>query len=525
MKSRIKRAIKILYDIFPVMNRPLALCAAVCALAVVFLFYHRENSLSLLILFVIVAAVICRFYKSKKLIVVSLIFLAICASTVNELYTIGDLESLDGQTVNADLIAVEDSNFNGAGNYLTVYCYNSDTIPKNTKLQIYYYFSKEIKCGEKFNADFKISKLNDGPFKLSHIGDSIYVDCRLLSINSNYKESAFFTAIGEIRQYFNYTLKKRFSGDISPTLLALNCGNRDYLSDEFYDKVRVCGVSHVMVVSGLHLSIILGLFFRFIERFIYSRSLKAGLSLAAIFFLCALFGFTQSIIRAGCMFVFSAFSPLFMRKNDMLNSLGAAILIMIYFNPFCVFSVAFLLSVSSTVAVVWLSPFYIELFITKLNIKTRIGKAITEILIISIMALIFTAPVSMWVFGKTSLVAPFAFLLITFPVTVALIFNSAGLVLAALGGISFLSVPFFIISGLCAKYINFIINNLGLLDMFYVDLGIPGFVGAIFLIFALISTMYFYKFYQKLKKRQYILEVKRYAGNLRKPTEKPVESR
>ncbi|MBR4762000.1 MAG: ComEC/Rec2 family competence protein, partial [Clostridia bacterium] len=256
--------------------------------------------------------------------------------------------------------------------------------------------------------------------------------------------------------------------------------------------------------------------FRIFEKFFYNRFLKAAVSVAAIVFLCAVFGFTQSIIRAGAMFLFSAVAPLFMRKNDSLNSLGIAALLMMYFSPFCIFSVSFQLSVLATLAVVWVAPFYSALITEKLLIKSKIGKGIAEVMIISICAMIFSAPITIGVFGKVSLVSPFAFLLVTFPVTVALVTNSIGLLLSAFNAISFLSVPFFIVAGICTKYIKFIIENLGLLDLLYRDVDIIGFFTVLFIIFALIATMYLYKFYQKLLRRQYVAEVKAHADYERK---------
>lgn len=514
--NTIKRVITTAYDIFPIFNRPMTVCAAFSCGAVYYMYRHGNISVSILLLFLIIAVVFCAISRNKKIIVISVLFLAVCASAVNELMLIGDLETLDGRTLTADFVAVEDADIGEKVTRVTAYCTGSDEIPENTKFTLHYFFGKDIKCGDRFNATVKLTKLADDKYKTNSLGNSVYMNCQVKTFNTEYEKQPFFAALGGVRNYIKETVENNFSSEDSALLIALNTGDRSFLSDDFYGKVLNCGVSHIMVVSGLHISIIIGSVFMLLEKFFYNRYLKAVLSLLLIFLISALCGFTLSVLRAGCMFVFSAVSPVFLRRNDSFNSLGSAVVLLVFINPLCVLSVAFWLSVLSTAAVVWLAPFYCDIITEKLKLQNKIAVSIVSVVTVSVTAMIFTAPISFTVFGYVSLFSPFAFLLLTYPVTYALILNSVGLLLSAVRGLSFLSEPAFFSAGIFAKYIRFVINNLGQIGSACVDADVGVFTVFVFLIFALISGMYLYKYYKKLLKRKMVGEVYASAGNNRK---------
>ena len=512
MTSR-RSIFKTLYDIFPILNRPLALCAAISSLAVYFMYRNAAVSLSLLALFSILSVLICVLTKNRKIIIISILFLAVCASTVNEFARINDLKALDGDYINADFVAIEDSKESGIARRVTAYCRNSSEIPENTKFELYYFFKTDIKCGNCFNALVRLTELEDNEYKADKVGRSVYMNCKIQKINEMYKNEPFFTLIGKARTYIKQTINNNFSADDASLLIALNTGDRSELDDGFYENVRTCGVSHILVVSGLHISIILGAFFFLVEKFFYNKYLKALISIFIIFMLCAVCGFTLSVLRAGCMFLFSAVSPIFMRKNDSFNSLGSAVVLLIFISPLSILSVGFWLSVSATVAVVWIAPFYGKLIIDSLKVKSKVLSALISVFTVSLAAMILTAPISLAVFGYVSLLSPITFLLLTYPVTFALAFNCAGLLFSLAGNLSFISLPFFFVSGLCAKYIRFVIEYLGTMKFLCIKSGVFSFIFFIVLAVVLIVAMYQYKFYKKLLRQNFIKGVQANANS------------
>ena len=154
--------------------------------------------------------------------------------------------------------------------------------------------------------------------------------------------------------------------------------------------------------------------------------------------------------------------------------------------------------------------------LSKLFIKNRLGKSFVSVLTVSTSAMIFTAPITINVFGTYALLAPVSFLLVTFPVTCALSINSLALLLSSVKGISVISKPLFFLSGLCARYVKLIVDNIGQLDFMLIKSGIVAIIVFAFIILALIAVMYLYKYYIKRIRRQFVTEVKTRGYSKRK---------
>lgn len=485
-----------IYAVFPVLNRPMALSAAVAAVCVVLVFYKSSLIFLLLLLFFVSAIIYFIRTRKIKVALIALFLFAVSLSAFNEIKTVNELEYLNGETVLADFIAVEDSKFTGNSSSVAVYCYNAEYMPKRTKFNMVFNSDYKVLCGDRFSAIVKLRGLEDSDYKMYNFGNSVYMSCYAVKVCDTYSPDKFFAFAGNIRRGAIRIIKENFGDDISALLIALTCGDRSYMSAEFYNKAIVCGVIHVMVVSGLHISIILGSVFSLCERLFYNRFIKAFSAVTAVILICAVCGFTLSVVRAGFMFVFMAVSPLFKRVNDSFNSLGTAVTLMLIISPFCIFSGAFLLSVSSTLAVVWFAPFVYNLILERLPSKNTVLRQAVEVFIVSMCAMIFTAPVAIKVFGKISLLSPLVFLLITFPVTYALRFNTVAL---AVSFLKYLPVPLFFVSGICARYIYFVIDTFGEFDFLVYNANNADFIISVLLIFVLVVLMYIYKYFLKMK--------------------------
>lgn len=84
-------------------------------------------------------------------------------------------------------------------------------------------------------------------------------------------------------------------------------GTRDDLTDSFNAQLRRTGLSHVVVVSGMHLSILIWTVVSLLgpQR---RRSALAGTIL--ILLVMAMAGNTPSVVRAGILQLFLLFGPL-----------------------------------------------------------------------------------------------------------------------------------------------------------------------------------------------------------------------
>lgn len=124
---------------------------------------------------------------------------------------------------------------------------------------------------------------------------------------------------------------KRDYGGIAAAVLL---GNKEYLADQTSRDFRRLGVSHLLVVSGTHFSVLLSFAARAMTRMRMKRQKRALASVALILFFMALTGFSGSVLRAGIMYLIAQFTLLADRKVNYLHSLAFAGAVIVLFNPF-----------------------------------------------------------------------------------------------------------------------------------------------------------------------------------------------
>ncbi|WP_367925459.1 ComEC/Rec2 family competence protein [uncultured Ruthenibacterium sp.] len=135
---------------------------------------------------------------------------------------------------------------------------------------------------------------------------------------------------------------------------AICIGYKSDLPDEYKDQFQQAGLSHVLVVSGLHLSAVGAICYLWMKRF-FNRRLAAVISCFSILAFMGVIGFTASVVRAGCVMILIYAGKILRRTGDTLTSMGLAALLLCIQNPFAAQDVGLLLSFSATLAVLFSS--------------------------------------------------------------------------------------------------------------------------------------------------------------------------
>lgn len=202
----------------------------------------------------------------------------------------------------------------------------------------------------------------------------------------------------------------RYQGQMAA---AMALGRKDLIDGDLQLIFRSAGLSHLLVVSGLHLSFLSLAARRLFMRLIPS---KRGAVACAILFTAAamlFMGSGPSVLRAGWMTVLCLAGELLGREADPLNSLGFALLMVTLPNPFAAAGVGLWLSAASTFSILAFSP-RLENSLCRLFAKLpfqSFWRFLSSSASASLCAYLFTLPVSALVFGEISLAAPFANLL------------------------------------------------------------------------------------------------------------------
>lgn len=437
-----------------IIKRPMLLTALASSAVSVISFYSKATVFVLALVLLAIT-----FYSIYKKVSSALVFaiLLILAVTVSAFVTSAKAErtdNLNGTYCQGEFIVTEEPENHGTYYTVMLETVKSNVLEAGQKLEVLYY-EEDLEFSQIINAEISLETQKEEVFKRMDYSSGIFINGYISELNHTDKSDGVLSVVGSVRNYIKKAVFKNYSPDTAATVMALVAGDKKYLSDSFYSNVKGAGVAHVMVVSGMHLSVIVSLFLFLCNRFIYNRYLKAIVILFVTVGVMAVCGFTMSVIRAGITYLIVAVGLAIDRESTPENTLGLAVSIILLTNPFSIFNVAFLLSVLSTFAILVVAVPITEYLANRKIVKSKMLLGFISSAIISISTLIFTAPVTVYVFGYLSTVSIFTNLLIATPV-------SASMILCVLGFVfPFLSTPLFFISEAVTKYINWVINYFG----------------------------------------------------------------
>lgn len=198
------------------------------------------------------------------------------------------------------------------------------------------------------------------------------------------------------------------------------------------------GISHLLAVSGLHLTVMLSLFSLLLQMSWFSRKQRLLLEIVLSFAFSALAGFSPSILRAASMFALYRAALLLGRDSDGLNSLGFSIILFLLVNPHAVFNISLQLSYWATMGICaftepmscWVSKQLLGTDYFSLCEDRPKSAMVLSAICVTLSAQILTAPLVCWRFGQFSLISPITNLLTALPATLMLLL---GMVCAGLG--------------------------------------------------------------------------------------------
>lgn len=194
-------------------------------------------------------------------------------------------------------------------------------------------------------------------------------------------------------------------------------GLRDGLLKDFTDNLRAVGLTHVVVASGTHLSILVDIARKIFGRI--SRFAGALFSVIFIVLFMAMVGFTASILRAGIMAILTILMWYVGRKFQPWRIIIIAATVTLLIDPDFIGELGWQLSFLSYIGIMIIGP-----KITQFLYGSTKPPPIASILITTIAATLMTLPLSLYYFGSFSVISLLANLLIlpTLPYVMGLVF-------------------------------------------------------------------------------------------------------
>lgn len=434
------------------------LLSAVISTTAVLIGFNFKATLPFLALLFVFMLIFIIYKKGKSVFIITLIFpLLTVLSLTFRISEIDNLSSFVGIKDECEFTVI-DVSYESDNYYAAQIVVNSsEHLKSGTKLNMSYY-ENNLTVGSVAKGTLKLIDLKEET-KLSYQSKQIYLNSYCSNYTVYEEKQPILDIVGKVRSYITKTLFSELEAKEAATMTALCFGEMKYFSDEFYNSVKGAGVSHVMVVSGMHLSILVSFFTFISDKYFYNKYFKSAIMLTVVIAITLLCGFSMSIIRADVMYLLTAVGIILNRKGDSSNTLGASVALILVFSPLAIFDISFLLSTLSTFGILAISLPVSKYLAEKEIIKSKTLKNILFANLTSLSATLLTLPIIIYFYGYISIFGTIATLIISYAVTVATCICVTGLFLNLIA--PFLSDFLFIVCGYVLKYINFVIDKLG----------------------------------------------------------------
>ena len=317
----------------------------------------------------------------------------------------------------------------------------------NIKSYIYCDFNPELDYGDKMVGTFNVSEPSgyeseqkDILLVLDAVGD--YPILYKNTTNANYFSlDGVIRICQSIRNVFKAYVDSIF-GEASALVKGFLIDDREDISIAVQNDFKRTGTTHLLAVSGLHITLLLGSFEILLRKLYVIKWIRCAIVSVAALFLLVLTNFSGSAVRAVFMLYAVYLSYMFFEDHDTITSLFVSVFLITLISPLSVYDIGMWMSFFATLGLVSVYA-YIDTRLPKINtdnvlkrIPLKLCLGVVKAVLITLVANFFLIPI-MWIFfGEISLVSIPANLLLSPITTLFLPFCAIGVIL---GGIPLLN--------------------------------------------------------------------------------------
>jgi len=188
-------------------------------------------------------------------------------------------------------------------------------------------------------------------------------------------------------------------------------GDRSGITDYVRNLYRDSGIFHVLVVSGMHISI-LGLFVERVIRQITTAKAAAIITIGFLIVYCIFTGASTSTVRAVIMAAVLVLAKLFQKEPDVVSSASFAGLIMLVYEPRWLFDIGFQYSFAAVLGLGFFARASIDYMCEVTRWQRGFKLRLMQGFISSLIVFIATIPVQIYHFNQVITYSVFANLLV-----------------------------------------------------------------------------------------------------------------
>jgi len=220
-----------------------------------------------------------------------------------------------------------------------------------------------------------------------------------------------------LAQWMRNSISALYAEETVPLISALLTGWQAELSADSRSDFARTGLTHVVSVSGMHISFLAGALALLLRK---PGRKSAAVQILVIFFFATMTGSSAGALRAAFLCSAGLLAPLFGRRSDSVTSLFAALFFLLLANPFSIANAGLQFSFAATLGIYLLGqPLYRDWRGRLPKKGARLLALPCSILAVSLGAMLFTTPLTALYFGQVSLIAPLSNLLTNFLISSA----------------------------------------------------------------------------------------------------------
>ena len=194
---------------------------------------------------------------------------------------------------------------------------------------------------------------------------------------------------------------KLILGDRYSTVLdAVIYGDKKAIDEKLEKEFQKIGVAHILVVSGLHISIIIGIILSLTKK-LKLRKYRFLIVILVVVFYSGIVGMTVSLKRVLGMFLVLVVGNLLGRRVTLLNAVTLTAVILLVLNPFIIKSVSFQLSFTAIISI-YLSDYYTKRTMNKIELQNIFFSKWAKNVTFAVYLSLFMIPILSFYFNQVN---------------------------------------------------------------------------------------------------------------------------
>lgn len=175
------------------------------------------------------------------------------------------------------------------------------------------------------------------------------IDAKEVGVINKNKSNIFSTAINNLRNYIIQEVNRILQAEETGLCIALLLGEKSMLTEDIQESFRNSSLSHMLAISGAHISYILLGITKVVEFLKLHKRWSNFIIIIFLIFFMALVNFTPSVTRACIMAILNLLAQVLFRKADIYQNLAISSFIILLFNPYSLLDIGFQLSFGGTI--------------------------------------------------------------------------------------------------------------------------------------------------------------------------------